>query len=310
MLKEVLERFRDETLENCVPLQHLGVQLHQLTGSKMKQFAKRLQDAISQPLTIAEIRDEIWTHYEDNGKWPSTVDTYIERFGCTWGVLNVNLVTGYRGLPGGSSLSNEVVETKKLHGIEVVPQMDLTLDRIGESIEAFFHERGCFPSLTTDECAAGLGIKWRSVDIYLRTGQRGLPGGSSLPIEVDNIRKRLNRSPRVVPLSLDQIHAGIRAYQQRTGHWPTVTSGLIEELGINAETLNTRLAEGKVGLSGNSSLHRKSATSRTLSVSPGPLAVICQLPMCEVLFRRGLLKTAHGPARILGCLPSVSRFGR
>ena len=35
-------------------------------------------------------------------------------------------------------------------------------------------------------------------------------------------------------------------------------------------------------------------------MSPGPLAVICQLPMCEVLFRRGLLKTARGPAQDSG----------
>ncbi len=90
----------------------------------------------------------------------------------------------------------------------------------------------------------------------LRSGHRGLSGGSSLPQLLEAERRVRNRAA-VPPLTRDQILAWADAHHTRTGRWPTITSDPVE--GVPGETwsaVNAALSIGNRGLPGGESLAR------------------------------------------------------
>ena len=68
-------------------------------------------------------------------------------------------------------------------------------------------------------------MKWHSVDMALRYGKRGLPGGSSLFQLLARCRGLSRARPR---FTVAQTLAWADAYRARTGQWPTACSGLVE----------------------------------------------------------------------------------
>ncbi len=90
----------------------------------------------------------------------------------------------------------------------------------------------------------------------------GLPGGSSLAnllVERRHVRNR-NSPP---PLTITQILAWADAHHERTGRWPTITSGPV--VGASGETwqaVRLALYHGLRGLPGGSSLARLLAKER------------------------------------------------
>src|SRR5215813_3693226 len=67
---------------------------------------------------------------------------------------------------------------------------------------------------------------WVAVDLALRRGTRGLPGGSSLPKLLAERCQARNTAGRA-PLTEEQVLQWADAYYRRTGLWPTCTSGRI-----------------------------------------------------------------------------------
>jgi hypothetical protein len=57
------------------------------------------------------------------------------------------------------------------------------------------------------------------VDTALRVGQRGLPGGSSLP-QILTVHRGVRNHADLPPLSVDQVLAWADAFHERTGEWP------------------------------------------------------------------------------------------
>jgi hypothetical protein len=120
---------------------------------------------------------------------------------------------------------------------------------------------------------------WLGVDTALRSGRRGLPGGSSLARLIREHRtaslttlldERMNaeepdtfRKQRPPVLDVEQLLAWADAHHERTGQWPTGNSGPI--LGAAREKwsgVDRALLRGYRGLPGGSSLARLLAHHR------------------------------------------------
>ena len=91
--------------------------------------------------------------------------------------------------------------------------------------DAHFAARGKWPTRESGPIA-GTRESWLSVDLALRTGDRGLRGGSSLPQLLARRRGVRNRL-RPPPLKEKQILAWALAYCKTTGRWPSVCSAPI-----------------------------------------------------------------------------------
>jgi hypothetical protein len=116
---------------------------------------------------------------------------------------------------------------------------------------------------------------WRDVDVALREGLRGLPGGSSLAQLLEEHRgvpNPMNR-PR---LTVKQILAWADAWHQWTGRWPKRGSGPIPDApGETWQAIEDALAQGHRGLPGRSPLAQLLARRRGVRhpVNPPRLTV-------------------------------------
>ena len=82
------------------------------------------------------------------------------------------------------------------------------------------HERtGRWPTLSSGKVEAAPHESWWQINAALRTGKRGMKGGSSL---VRLLAKRRGRSLRepLPSLTVAQIRDWARAYKQKHGAWP------------------------------------------------------------------------------------------
>src|SRR5262249_21961896 len=81
-----------------------------------------------------------------------------------------------------------------------------------------------------------------------------LPGGSSLAMLLESERGVRNRMG-LVPLSIDQILRWADRFHERTGEWPTIGSGPVEDaLGETWRNIDAALKRGGRSLTGNTSL--------------------------------------------------------
>ena len=106
------------------------------------------------------------------------------------------------------------------------------------------------------------GETWAAIDEALRSGLRGLRGGSSLARLLAQHRKRrhLHEQP---PLSQKKILAWCDAHFRRTGKWPNVNSGPVEDApGERWDLIDNALRVGHRGLPGGSSLRQLLAKKR------------------------------------------------
>jgi hypothetical protein len=108
----------------------------------------------------------------------------------------------------------------------VAPKPELTVARILAWADEFHGRVGRWPNADSGRIARSLGETWCAVDMALRVGVRGLPGGSSLARLLAERRGYRNHMD-LIPLDETQILAWADALHQRTGHWPNRDSGPI-----------------------------------------------------------------------------------
>ena len=130
----------------------------------------------------------------------------------------------------------------------------LTIGQILEWADAHHVRTGQWPNATTGWVHENPNEKWCNVDQALRMGLRTLPPGRSLArllIEMRGARFR-NCPP---PLTEAQILDWADAHKQRTGAWPSSSSGAVG--GVAGEywpNIERSLSTGRRGLPGNSSI--------------------------------------------------------
>ena len=167
---------------------------------------------------------------------------------------------GHRGLPGGSSLAQLLTSRCGRRNRKRLPK--LSASQILKWADRWHRRTGQWPLLRSGPIPEAAGETWHGVDSALRSGLRGLPGGSSLAQLLAQRRGMRNR--RALPrLSDAQILVWADAWHARTGSWPRRDAGAIPEApGESWQAVNVALHLGARGLPGGSSLAQLLAAKR------------------------------------------------
>jgi hypothetical protein len=132
------------------------------------------------PLSIPQILAWADAHHARTGQWPKSGSGPIAEAGeVTWNAVHKALYEGLRGLPGGSSLPRLLAQERGVRN-----EKDLRPFRIPEILrwaDAHHGRHGTWPTQRSGPIPEAPGENWSRVHEALYKGQRGLPGGSSLP---------------------------------------------------------------------------------------------------------------------------------
>src|SRR4051794_28627525 len=132
----------------------------------------------------------------------------------------------------------------------------LTVKKILAWADDHRERTGSWPTVYCGEVLAAPNEKWPNIDQCLRRGLRSLPGGDTLCQLL--VRERGHRSPTSPPdLTEDQIAVWALNHRQKTGNWPTQSSGPVDgQPGEVWGHLSPPLRVGQRGLPGGDSLAR------------------------------------------------------
>ena len=217
-------------------------------------------------LTEGQILGWADAHFVRTGQWPKRTDGSLDGVpGENWAKLDRALNKGRRALLGGSSLAQLLSRHRGVRNRLDAPI--LTVPQILEWTDSFHNRRNTWPTQFSGAVDGVFGETWSSINGALRSGGRGLPGGSSLAMLVADHRGVRNIQD-LPSLNIAQILAWIGAHYKRTGVWPKKDSGeIVEGPGETWACVNWALAKGRRSLLGGSSLARLVREHRTTTVT-------------------------------------------
>ncbi len=207
-------------------------------------------------LTPEQILEWADRHYERTGEWPKSESKVpiLEAPGETWKGIQMALVKGRRGLPGGSTLARLLAEHRGVKNHYDLPPF--SIEEILTWADRHRERTGKWPNEYTGVVADAPDETWGRINTALSEGIRGLPGGSSLARLLALHRGKKNHL-NLPALTEEQILAWADEHYARTGKWPTVASGPVEnQPGEKWANVHNALAKGLRGLPGGSSLAR------------------------------------------------------
>lgn len=178
-------------------------------------------------LNLPDLSEEIilsWadTYYTTHGHWPSRTSGAIAGTQERWGRINDSLVRGLRGLKGGITLAELLVQWRGMRSSKSLP--DLTLNSILTWADTFFDQHKRWPKASSG-LIGGTEETWLAIDSALRGGRRGLKGRTSLARLLSHHRGTRNHYG-LPKLSESQILAWADEYFDSNGRWPTSSSGI------------------------------------------------------------------------------------
>jgi hypothetical protein len=210
-------------------------------------------------LTVAKILRWADEYHRRTGTWPqqNTKPRGIPGTnGETWLAVNAALLTGGRGLPGGSSLAQVLKEHRGVRNPGDLPP--LSVEQILVWADDFHKRTGKWPKTTNwrEVIPDSGGETWGYVMHALDMGLRGFPGGGSLAGLLAEHRGVRNVR-RLPPLTEKQVLAWADAYLAVHGKWPM--GGCPEQAipgtwGERWNAVDQALGRGLRGLPGGSSL--------------------------------------------------------
>jgi hypothetical protein len=143
--------------------------------------------------------------------------------------LHDALRIGSRGLPGGTSLARFLAQRRRVPiPLCCVPKARLTVGQIRAWARAHLRRTRHWPATHLGVIPGARGTTWLAVDLALRLGYRGLPGGSSLA-RVLGKRPGSVRNIHGERLTTRKIVRWARAFHARRGRWPRENDGKIPE---------------------------------------------------------------------------------
>jgi hypothetical protein len=250
------------------------------------------------PFTIKQILAWADAHHRATGEWPGMRSGPI--FAApeeTWLAVERALKGGYRGLAGGSSLA-QLLNAHR-------PSRDRTLriEQILRWADECHRRTGKWPTINSGPVGPPGAGTWRSIEMALFQGLRGLPGGSSLARLLAERRGKRNHMglPR---LTLKQILGWADRHHQRTGKWPGSQAGPVA--GVPGQTwsgVEATLRMGLRGLPGGTSIALMLAEYREVRNQKRlpPLRKNQILRWAKAHFRR----TGGWPKRDTGPIPEM-----
>lgn len=202
------------------------------------------------PLSEEHILDWADAYHRKSKNWPTEKSGKIRGTNETWSEINDSLTKGLRGLPGGSSLSRLLQACRGVPPWHHLPR--LTESKILKWADRHYCRKKRWPTKRSGTIENSTET-WEMIDLSLREGLRGLPGGESLL----NLLKRKHNYGRVArspKLTEDQILAWADTYYSKYSRWPASGSGLIDGTNETWRIINQCLRRGDRGLPGGSSL--------------------------------------------------------
>ncbi|MEQ2009504.1 MAG: DEAD/DEAH box helicase family protein [Limisphaerales bacterium] len=212
-------------------------------------------------LTIELVLRWAGAHHERTGEWPTRMSgAVLNSPGENWSAINIAMVKGHRGLPGGTSLVQLLERHRDLRNHANLPR--LTHDLILQRADAHFRRTGEWPMSTSGPVADAPGETWANIHSALSLGLRGLSGGSTLAkllAEHRGVRNIMD----LPDLTTDLILQWVDAHHERTGEWPNQKSGAVTSApGETWGNIHAALYVGRRGLPGGSTLAKLLAEHR------------------------------------------------
>lgn len=208
--------------------------------------------------------------HERTGKWPSASNNSVTP-GGTWNQINFALYSGYRGLPGGSSLR---MLRRKITGDNTsFNEVVVSEQIIWGWMKEYFNKNHTWPVFRCkDITPAGT---WMQVDRLLRTGRCGLNGGLSLL----RLRHKMTGGKKV--MTDDAIWELMNQYHVQHGRWPTCRSPEDTPFG-SWSRIDSSLSKGANGLTNGLSL-RKLREAKTGEVRCVPQVALTEGRIWELM---------------------------
>ncbi len=176
----------DDALRHGLRGLPVGVCLARLLAARLGARNRTCLPRLSPELIL------VWAegHFRRTGSWPTSQSgAVVEAPGENWKGIDTALGRGHRGLPGGSSLARLLAERRGVRNRASLPP--LTRAQILAWAAAHCRRTGRWPMSDSGPIAEAPAETWKAVDLALRYGWRGLPGGVSLA--------RLRRSNARIP---------------------------------------------------------------------------------------------------------------
>ncbi len=194
-------------------------------------------------------------YYHRCGRWPiATSGAIPEAPGETWMAVENALRRGSRGFRTRSSLAQLLERHRHVRNIHGLPP--LTEEQILRWADAQHRRTGKWPKTSSGRLVEEPGESWAAIDLALRNGGRGLPGGSSLARLLQEHRDVPNHKA-LPPFTIEQILAWAREHKRRTGSWPSAGSGPVVDVPHTTwAKVDKALRYGVRGLPGGSSLRK------------------------------------------------------
>jgi pyrroloquinoline quinone (PQQ) biosynthesis protein C len=209
--------------------------------------------AKSRPLSMKQILAWADDHFARTKTWPhKTSGLIVGTLTDTWCAINLALRRGTRGLPGGTTLARLLQEKRGVRHIhDILPLSEAQILAWADHHHA---RTGEWPSKDSGDLPDAPLEKWTNIDAALRSGTRGLPGGSSLPRLLAQERGCRN-SHGLPPYTITGILEWADAFHKRTDRWPNKDDGPIAEApGETWAAVDAALHKGSRGFKGGSSL--------------------------------------------------------
>lgn len=210
------------------------------------------------PLTTTQILRWADAYRARTGRWPEPRAGLIEQAsGETWGTVNSALHRRKRGLRAGLTLPQFLAKHRQASIRVRVVANDADILRWAR---AHHRRTSRWP---TDNCGQvhGKGFKWSAVGQHLRR-QHDANGQSRTLSRLLQERLNVDR-PRRDLLNWTAVRSWARAFQRRTGHWPTRRAGPVrEQPGERWSAVIAAMSSGSRGLPAGSSF-RSAAIHRS-----------------------------------------------
>jgi hypothetical protein len=233
-------------------------------GSSLHRLMVKRRGVIG-ALSIHRILAWAEEHCRRTGSRPTANSGAVDgAIGLTWKAIDAALRRGYRGFAGGSSLFKLLNKSDMPRPpcLRRLAPPELKIDQILAWASAFRERTGKRPTGNSGSVDDPHVKTWRAIDLALRWGRHGLPGGSSLSKLLNEsgmsrwLRPRVKKPGRP-KLTIHQILVWADAYRERTGKHPTAKSGAVGDVDANTwAALNGALGKGCRGLPGGSSLFK------------------------------------------------------
>jgi hypothetical protein len=140
-------------------------------------------------LKVAQVLAWADAHHARAGGWPNAGCGAVGGApGECWRRIDQALAKGLRGLPGGGSLARLLRRERGARNPADLPP--LSEEQVLAWADAHRRRSGRWPTSYSGAVGGAAGEGWKAIDVALRSGGRGLPGGTTLARLLFNGRGR------------------------------------------------------------------------------------------------------------------------